>query len=148
MKCNASFTLICLLLFGCEPREGWRAGIPISSNLLGTYKLEKIVTPTLTILDKQIGYSEVLKIRNQDGFDIDETYKNDTLIVTQYWLRNPPPVAKTKDLTVLVSYRYNLKRFYKMHEAVSQPTILEASAYLPELGGAADTVKFYYKEVW
>ncbi|MCE7063719.1 hypothetical protein [Dyadobacter sp. CY326] len=148
MRGYAVFALIFLSIGACNPREGWRAGIPITSNLIGTWRLEKIVTPTRTLIDKQIGYSEILKIRNEGGFDIDETFKNDTLIETRYWRRNSVPIAKTEDLTVLVTYRYDIKRFYKMHETVSQPTILEASAYLSEIGGANDTVKFFYKEVW
>jgi len=50
-------------------------------------------------------------------------------------------------MTVSVTYRYGLKRFYKMHRTVSQPTILEASAYLPEMGGEADTVRYFIKRL-
>jgi hypothetical protein len=142
------FALIFLSSGACKRNEGWIAGGPVDALLVGTWKLERIVTPTHTVWDKQIGYSEVLKIRNRDGFDIEETYKNDSLVATYYKQRNPVPIAKAKDMTVLITYRYDLKRFYKMHRTVSQPTILEASAYLPELGGANDTVKFFYKEVW
>ncbi|MCE7063718.1 hypothetical protein [Dyadobacter sp. CY326] len=138
-----------LLLAGrCEESEGWKYGIPITSQLTGTWMLEKVVTPRRTVWDKQIGYSEVLEINYKDGYHVEETFKNDTIVDTQYWGFHPGPVAKTKGMTVLVTYRYGLKRFYKMHQTVSQPTILEASAYLPELGGAADTVKFFYKQVW
>jgi hypothetical protein len=148
VKFGIAFTSIFMSAGACEPDEGWTAGGPIDMYLLGTWKLEKVVTPNRTIWDSQIGYSEILKIQNKDGFEIDETFKNDSLVATRFWRREPAPIRKTKDMTVLVTYRYDLKRLYKMHRKVSEPTILEASAYLPELGGAADTVKFFYKSVW
>jgi hypothetical protein len=132
----------------CKPREGWRAGEPITTELMSTWKLEKVVTPTQTISDNKLDYSEVLKIGYDGAYHVENTTRNDTLVNTQYWGFHPGPQAKTKDLTILVTYRYGLKRFYKLHETVSQPTILEASAYLPDLGGEADTVKYFYKEVW
>ncbi|MCF0052791.1 hypothetical protein LXM25_22160 [Dyadobacter sp. LJ53] len=152
MKNSAKFCVVFVSIFfsagACEPREGWTGGGPITMFLLGTWKLERVVTPKRTALDTQIGYSEVLKIAYKAGYHIEESYRDDTLSNTQFWQINPSPIAKTKDMTLLISYRYGLKRFYKMHRTVSQPTILEASAYLPELGGANDTVKFFYKQVW
>lgn len=139
---------VCLMAGMCKPTEGWRAGEPITTELLETWKLEKVVTPNKTVFDKQLGYSEVLKISYDSGYHFEETFRNDTLTEKQYWGFHPGPEAKTKDLTILITYRYGLKRLYKLHETVSQPTILEASAYLPELGGEADTVKYFYKEVW
>ena len=137
-----------LSISSCKPREGWFGGVPIESDLVGTWKLERIVTPNRTVWDKQIGYTEILKSYNKNGDDVEETYRNDTLAGIQYWSRRDWPIAKTKDWTVLVSYRHGLKRFYKMHRTVSQPTVLEASAYLPEIGTKADTVKYFYREVW
>jgi hypothetical protein len=143
------FTVICLLLISgrCQRDDGWTPGGPLTMFLLGTWELEKVVTPTKTLTGNQIGFSERLVIKYSEDH-IENTFRNDTLIGTEVWRINPSPIAKTKDMTVLVTYRYGLKRFYKLHETVSQPTILEASAYLPELGGEADTVKYFYKEVW
>ncbi|MCE7072066.1 hypothetical protein LZG74_17245 [Dyadobacter sp. CY327] len=137
-----------ILLAGrCGRHDGWTAGGPITMFLLGTWQLEKIVTPSRTLLGSQIGFSEKLVIISNDGH-IENTFRDDTLTGTEVWRINPAPIAKTKDMTVSISYRYGLKRFYKLHRTTSQPTILEASAYLPELGAAADTVKYFYKEVW
>lgn len=143
------FTVICLLLIAgrCQRDDGWAPGGPITMYLLGTWELEKVVTPTKTLVGSQIGFSEKLIIKYSEDH-IENTFRNDTLIGTEVWRINPAPIAKTKDMTVSVTYRYGLKRLYKMHRTVSQPTIIEASAYLPELGGEADTVKYFYREVW
>ena len=152
MKTLTKFCVVIASAFlsagSCSRDDGWGPGGPISGDLLGTWKLEKVVTSKRTVRDEQIGYSEILKIAYEGGYHVEQTYRNDSLTTTEYWGFDPRPVAKEKDNTVLVSYRYGLKRFYKMHKIVSQPTILEATAYLPEIGGAADSVKFFYKAVW
>ncbi|MCF2518964.1 hypothetical protein [Dyadobacter sp. CY351] len=143
------FTLICLSLLAgrCQRDDGLTAGGPITMFLLGTWKLDKIVTPTKTLVGSQMGFTEKLLIVYNDGH-FESTFRNDTLTGTEVWRINPAPIAKTKDMTVSITYRYGLKRLYKIIKQTGQPTLLEASAYLPELGGDADTVKFFYKEVW
>ncbi|WP_157488160.1 hypothetical protein [Dyadobacter crusticola] len=141
-------TLTLLSIGACEPDEGWTPGGPFEVRLFGDWKLEKVVTPTRVLSGTQIGYTETMNITNKGGYDIEEVFRDDTLFNTYYWRRNPAPVAKTKQQTVLVTYRYDLKRFYKIYSTVGQPATLEATDYLPELGGARDSVKFFYKAIW
>jgi len=145
-----SFKLLCFFLFGasCERDNGMIAGVPIAVDLIGTWNLEKVVTPTLSLSGAQIGYKEVLKSGHEIDDEVERVYRNDTLFAKHIWTRVPGTVSKTKTMTVQVTYRgTGLKRLYKIKNQTGQPTILEASAYLPELGGAADTVKFFYKQV-
>ncbi|MCF0060058.1 hypothetical protein MUK70_12480 [Dyadobacter chenwenxiniae] len=115
---------------------------------MGTWNLEKVVTPTGSFSGTQIGYKEILVSGHEVDDEVERVYRNDTLFAKHIWTRVPGTTAKTKDMTVMVTYRGSgLKRFYKIRRALGEPTVLEASAYLPELGGAADTLKFFYKQV-
>ncbi|KQS28083.1 hypothetical protein [Dyadobacter sp. Leaf189] len=145
---SVGFTLILCLICACDRDDGWDAGVPFESRLFVNWKLEKVVMPTRVLSGTQIGFTEIMNITNKDGYNIEEIFRNDTLFTTYFWRRDPPPIAKTKQQTVLITYRYGLKRFYKLYSTVGQPSTLEATDYLPELGGDADTVKFYYKQVW
>lgn len=138
-----------LVAISCDRDDGWFGGVPIEVNLIGTWTLEKLVTPTRSLSGAQIGYEEILKSGHETDDDVERVYRNDMLVAKHIWTRVPGTVAKTKTMTVLVTYRGSgLKRLYKIKKQTGQPTVLEASAYLPELGGAADTVKYFYREVW
>ena len=146
-----SFKLLCAFLLGasCERDNGMIAGVPIEVDLMGTWNLEKIITPTGSYSGSQIGFKEVLVSGHEVDDEVERVYRNDTLFAKHIWTRVPGTTSKAKDMTVMVTYRGSgLKRFFKIRRKLGEPTTLEASAYLPELGGAADTVKFFYKQVW
>ena len=140
--------LTMLTTVSCERDTGMFGGVPIEVNLIGKWALEQIVTPTKSFDSAQIGYKEVLESGHEIDDEVERVYRNDTLFAKHIWSHVPGTVSKTKTMTVIVTYRGSgLKRSYKIRKQTGQPTILEASAYLPELGGNADTVKFFYKEV-
>lgn len=144
------FKLLCFILLGasCNRDNGMIGGVPIEVDLMGTWNLEKVVTPTGSFSGAQIGYKEILVSGHEVDDEVERIYRNDTLFSKHIWTRVPGTTAKAKDMTVLVTYRGgSLKRFYKIRRKLGEPTTLEASAYLPELGGAADTVKSFYRQV-
>ncbi|CAG5068226.1 hypothetical protein DYBT9623_00955 [Dyadobacter sp. CECT 9623] len=90
----------------------------------------------------------MLEIDNREQQDIDYTFQDDSLVNTQNWSADTQPVIDEALNTILVTYRSDLKRFYKLHVRVGLPHKLEATDYVKEIGSAADSVKFYYTEVW
>jgi hypothetical protein len=134
------FFFISLLLTAgkCGYDDGWAPGGPTVQNLHGSWELVKIETPTGQRPASQLSYKELLNISGENGYTVDKT---------QYWFGNP--TAKNADMSFLVNYRYdNLKRFYKVKMEPGHPFELQATEYLVEIGGAADSVKYYYQEVW
>ena len=90
----------------------------------------------------------MLDIYWDKGYHMDQTYRNDSLVNTQYWTINPRPVVQDADNSILITYRNGLKRFYKLRFHVGSPSNLEATDYVDEVGSAMDTVKYYYTEIW
>ncbi|WP_244822809.1 hypothetical protein [Dyadobacter pollutisoli] len=127
----------------CDPPEGWDAGGPIEMYLHGMWKLIKVVTPTDTLIGSQIGYNEILNNTYKDGIGYDSTFRNDTVFAVHIRLKNPLPVSKTKDMTILMYYRGGLQRFHKIIRT-NYITTLETSDYLKEVGTDADSVKYIY----
>lgn len=137
-----------LLTSACERDNGKIGGEPISTRLKGTWNLERIETPTRSLSGSQIGYSELLKKAHEVDDEVERVFRDDTLYAKHIWTRVPGTISKVKTMTVSITYRGSgLKRLYKIIEKVGEPTRLEATDYLPELGEAADSVKFYYKQV-
>lgn len=134
-----------LLLTGCDkPRPGFDAGGPIAQHLKGNWKLDKTVSPSGTKTGIQIGYSEILESSNEGDGDFDKVYRNDTLVNTYFWSRDPWPVADADKMTVLVTYRGGLKRFFRIFRELGKDDVLVTSAYLSEIGSVQDSVKYYY----
>ncbi len=90
----------------------------------------------------------MLKIAWDGKYTVEKTFQNDSLVNTQYWGINPRPASDDNNGTVLISYRYGLKRFYRVRLHVGKPSNLEATAYVNQVGGEADSVKYYYTEIW
>lgn len=132
---------------GCERQKGFDAAGPIASYLAGKWKLEKIVSPTQTKAGNQIGYSETLESGNDQEDDYDRIFRDGKLDTTYIWSRNPGTDSDAKKMTVLVNYEGGIKRFYKIYRELGKATTIEASAYLSEVGGTADTVKYYYVQL-
>ncbi|GGH42587.1 hypothetical protein GCM10007423_39310 [Dyadobacter endophyticus] len=139
--------LVIPLFISCERQKGFDAAGPISSYLSGKWQLEKIVSPTQTKIGEQIGYAEILESGNDQEDDYDRIFKDGKLDTTYIWSRNPGTDSDAKKMTVLVNYEGGIKRFYKIYRQLGKPTTLEASSYLSEVGGAADTVKYYYVQL-
>ena len=134
-----------LLLTRCEkPHAGFDAGGPITQYLIGKWKLDKVVAPSQTKTDSQIGYSEILHISNEGNGDFEKVYRNDTLMATMFWSRNPWPEADANNMTVLFTYRGGMKRFYKIYRELDKSPVFEASAILSQIDSAQDSVKYYY----
>lgn len=135
------------IFLGCERQKGFDAAGPISSHLVGKWKLEKVVSSTQTKVGEQIGYSETLECGNNQENDYDRIFRDNILDTTYVWSRIPGTDSDAKKMTVLVNYRGGIKRFYKIYRELGKATTLEASAYLPELEGSADTLKYYYVQM-
>ncbi|SKB44874.1 hypothetical protein [Dyadobacter psychrophilus] len=131
----------------CDRKDDLFAVGPLAIHLGGTWILEKIVTPTRTLTGAQIGYREKRVDQHEGDDDVERIYRNDTLFAKYIWARNPAPISNKKNKTVLMSYRGGLKRFFKITKQSGKPSILEASDYLPEIGTARDSVKFFYTQV-
>ncbi|MCF2487896.1 hypothetical protein [Dyadobacter sp. CY347] len=138
--------IIVVFLFtgGCDRKDDLFAAGPLSAHLVGTWILDKIVTPTRTLTGAQMGYSEKMVHRNEADGDVERIIRDDTLYARHICARNPAPISSKKHKTVLMSYRGGLNRFYKITKQSGKQDTLEASDYLPEIGGAADTVKYFY----
>ena len=119
------------------------AGGPITRYLGGKWKLDKIVTLSQTKTGSQIGYTQIINVDNDKVNDFEQVYRDSLLISTHIWSRNPWPEASASAMTVLVTYDDGLKRFFRIHQGLSTIT-LETSDYLPQIGSAQDTVKFFY----
>ena len=140
----------CVLLVGCFKRDDdvLPDNSPVSSLLAGTWILEKVVTPTKVLTGSQIGYSEKLTISSVNGYMADQIYRDDTLFATNFRAGYIKPVQSAKNRTVLMHYRDGRKRFFRITIVLRERTILEASQYLHELGGKADSIKYYYSQNW
>lgn len=150
MKYLEKFVVIVFVFLfncGCDRTDDLFAVGPLSAHLVGTWILDRIVTPTRTLTGAQMGLSEKMVHQNEDGDDVERIIRNDTLYAKHICARNPAPISSDKHKTVLMSYRGGLKRFYKITKQSGKPDRLEASDYLPAIGTAADTVKFFYKQV-
>ncbi|CAG5068227.1 hypothetical protein DYBT9623_00956 [Dyadobacter sp. CECT 9623] len=139
-----------VLLAGCFRRgdEVLPDNSPVSSLVSGTWILEKVVTPTKVLTGSQIGYSEKLVVSSVNGYVADQIYRDDTLFATNFRAGNIKPTQSAKLKTVLMHYRDGRKRFFKVTIVLREPTILQASQYLHELGGQADSIKYYYSQNW
>lgn len=147
MRYYGGLILFCYLsLTSCnKPSPGFDAGGPITRYLMGKWILEKVVSPSGTKTGDQIGYTEILLCRGEENVgDADKVFRNDTLVVNKIWSRDPWPVADAKKMTVIVTYTDGMKRFYKIYQELGKNPVLEASGYLPEIGTAQDSVKYYY----
>jgi hypothetical protein len=142
-----TLVILCwLLLISCnKPTPGFDNNGPISQYLMGNWQLEKVVLPSKTRAGTQIGYTEVLVTGNDGDGNFDKVFRNDTLIDTHFWSKDPWPVADAAKMTVLVTYRGGLKRSFKIYRELGKDDALEASSYLPQTGSALDSVKYYYK---
>lgn len=138
----SAISLIC-----CEPKKDFIYGRPGEGMLRGTWILEKVVTPSKTMVGMQIGF-ETLKFENINGSKTDQTYRNDLLVESHIWAKTPGPVVDGPEKTIIRSYSDGLKRFHKITVDVGKPTILEVSQYLKEFGSAADTITYYYSQDW
>ena len=138
-------SLCWLLLAGCsKPTRGFDASGPITQYLMGSWKLDMVVSPSETKIRNQIGYDITFESSNEGDGNFDKVYRNDTLINTYFWSRDPWPVADAAKMTVLVTYRGGLKRFFKIYQDPGKDEVLETSGYLSEIGSAEDSVKYYY----
>ncbi|HEV7348468.1 hypothetical protein [Telluribacter sp.] len=135
-----------LLCLGCEKDSLMDAGGPISRYLRGHWELEKIVTPTRTLTGSQIGYREIVETGNDGTKDYDKVYRNDTLIATYDWTRVPGPTGSAAKMEITINYWPDIKRFHKI---MMEPGLvrLETSGYVPEIGGAQDTVRYFYRRL-
>ncbi|GAB3893290.1 hypothetical protein GCM10028803_07260 [Larkinella knui] len=131
------------LAIGCKKDNGFDAGGPVTSYLLGKWQLEKIVSPSGTKVGPQIGYSEMVEIGNDGSGDYEKLFRNGSLLFTDSWLRSPAPVASSKNLTITVFYFNHGKRFFKLTGKGDTRT-MEASDYIPEAGARPDTVRYFY----
>lgn len=148
MKRVVTLILLVTMLLGCfqDLREGFDAGGPITRHTIGRWKLVKVVAPSGTRSGTQIGFDEVLECGNDQEQDYDRVYRNDSLIATYNWLRSPAPIADAQKMTMIISYRSGVKRFFKIWEEPDK-TRLEASAYLTQIGSAQDTVRYHYERI-
>ena len=140
--------LVASALTSCEPQEGFIHGRPASGVLMSDWRLDSIVTPTGKMRGKDIGYSELLRIKSENRQQYEKTFHNDSLVNTQYWTANPPPVIDTKKVTFYITYRYKLKRFYKIRLVTSAPDIMEATGYVNNFGSKQDSVRYFYTQIW
>ena len=136
-----------LAIESCKPREDFIYGAPGEGMLNGTWILERIVTPSKTVVVGKSG-SETLKFESVNGFKTDNIYHEDSLAESHTWTKTPWPVVKGSDKTIIVSYRDGSKRFHRIIVVVGEPTILEATQYVKELGSVADSIKYYYSQNW
>jgi len=141
-------SVILLLITGsCKHHDDIFAGKPLSTYLGGKWILEKIVTPTRTLTGEQIGFAEIREVQHELDGTVDRIFRNDTLYAQYFWATNPGTITNDKKKTVLMSYRGGLKRFFKLSKQDGKPMAMEASDYLPEIGTARDSVKFFYSQV-
>jgi hypothetical protein len=135
------------LVIGCKrEHEGFDAGGPITRYLIGRWQLEKVVAPSGIRTGAQIGYSEIVEIGNDQVDDYEKTFRDGALTANYTWVRLPAPVANSKDKTMTISYSGGQKRFYKIREDASKTT-LEASAYLVQVGGVQDSIRYHYYRI-
>jgi hypothetical protein len=130
---------------GCEKDSLRDIGGPIERYLKGRWELEKVVTSTRTLTGSQIGYREIVESGNDGTKDYDKVYRNDTLIATYDWMRVPPTGSSAK-MEVTINYWPNIKRFHKIKRNPGLTTV-ETSGYLTDIGGAQDTVRYFYRRL-
>jgi hypothetical protein len=139
------FIVLILVVSGCERDNGFDAGGPITRHLKGRWKLDRIVTPSQTKIASQIGYTEIIESGNNSVEDYDKVFRDDLLVATHIWTRNPAPITNAKNMTITLNYFDRSKRFITITGA--DLSTYQASAYLPEIGSKQDTVKYYYSRL-
>ena len=128
---------------GCFRDNGFDAGGPITRHMMGRWQLEKVVAPSGTKVGAQIGYTEILENENDGDGDYIKIYRNDSLVSFHSERRNPPPIAKARDMTAIITYDTGLKRYFKIRQDPTRST-LETSAFVSEIGSAQDSVRYHY----
>lgn len=116
---------------------------PITRYVHGNWKLVKIVTASQVKSDTQIGYTETILSGNDQVQDYDRVFRDGKLIASYTWSRTAP-IVNESDMTVIISYNEGVKRFFKIRQEPGQ-TMLETSDYLPELGTARDSIRYFYR---
>lgn len=144
MKTSLKIILVCLgFLSACQKsNSSVDASGPIALRVHGSWKLEKIITPSQTKTGAQIGYEETIQSGNDQVQDYDRVFRDGKLLTTYIWSREAP-IVNASDMTVTITYNEGVKRFFKIREDATRRT-LEASGYLPELGTAQDSIKYFY----
>lgn len=141
------FAIMIPLTISCKKENpGFDPGGPVTGYLMGSWQLEKVVSPSGTKTGTQIKYSEIVEIGNDNVEDFEKTFRNGSLVVTYTRLRTPPPISNAKDLTMTIFYFGGKKRYYKVRQDPSKTT-LEASDYLTEIGSPQDTVRYFYSRI-
>lgn len=137
---------VAFVLASCiGPQEGFDASGPISQYLMGRWQLKKVVTPSGTKMGSQIGYTEIIESGNDGNGNYDKVFRNDSLIATYEWLRNPYS-ASTSKMTVTVSYDNWTTRYFKIRRGPDRVT-LETSGYVSKIGSAEDSVRYHYVRI-
>jgi hypothetical protein len=115
--------------------------------LMAEWRLDSVVTQSRRASGKQIEYSEMLTIKGENGYEIERTVRDDSLVNSQYWVARVPPVIDEKRMTFYVDYRSGLKRFYKVYAITRAPDILEATGYVKTFGSKEDSIRYFYREI-
>ncbi|RZK97159.1 MAG: hypothetical protein EOO89_33415, partial [Pedobacter sp.] len=109
------FVVMIPLTISCKKENpGFDAGGPVTSYLIGSWQLEKVVAPSGTKTGSQIKYCEIVEIGNDQVEDYEKTFRDGSLMATYTRLRTPPPVSNSKDLTMTIFYFGGKKRYYKV----------------------------------
>jgi hypothetical protein len=138
--------ILILSIVGCEKSDSGftDAGEPVSVYLVGKWELKKIENTKTSKIMTQLAYMEILENGNENGEDFNKVYKNGVLIDTYIRARSRGTEESVKNMTVLDRFRNDKVRFYRIVNANTGNISIEASAYLQEVGIAADTLKYYY----
>ncbi|GAB3162706.1 hypothetical protein GCM10027291_00900 [Telluribacter humicola] len=105
-----------------------------------------MITPTRTLTGSQIGYKEIVESGNDGNGNYDKVYRNDTLIKTYDHTRVPGPTGSAARMEVTINYWPDIKRFHKIKRNPGLTTV-ETSGYIPEIGGAQDTIRYFYRRL-
>ena len=144
MRNLARLTIISLVFLGSckKSNELFDAGGPVTRYLVGRWTLVKVVTPSKTKSDTQIGYNQIMLIGNDGINDYDKIFKDSILIATHKW--GPTASGSAATSTVIINYTDGLQRSFKILQNAGE-TMLQASDYLTKVSSPQDTVIYYYK---
>jgi hypothetical protein len=131
-----------LLTNGCKKEPN--PSLPLAAYLGGRYELEKIITPSRTIMPKTAGYQEDMSLSNDSQGQYITYYRNDTLHFEA--AIGPKPIEsdqKEKSLIYKVGSSGYLK-IYLLFNAFNVVESISTSAIMTTYSVQADTVRSYY----
>jgi hypothetical protein len=145
MKKKLCFILIIVTVFISFESCNECVGVPISSLLFGKWKLEKITTSKTTInpflKNYFITFEPIEGTLSKKYYTKEILTEDNKLISTNEWISSS---ENCKDKSIIVTYKNNITRTYKLTNTKNEPFKMEASEYLTEID--SDTVRYYYSK--